>query len=114
MLSKELFIKYIESHKRFETSIKELSTILTGDEYNIFDAKFPREEATMLDLFIKSHFTIAGCDLVYWWMYEPTVKIIYINKLDLFPDEKELKVDVTDIEDLWDYMVKNKEDYFVL
>lgn len=73
------------------TGIHLIDSDLITDSYNIFDAA------------IALSFTEEGQDLVFWWLYEDVPKIIYIE---------ETKIDVEDIEDLWNYMMDDKETYF--
>lgn len=73
------------------TGIRLIDSDLITDSYNIFDAA------------IALSFTEEGQDLVFWWLYEDVPKIIYIE---------ETKIDVEDIEDLWNYMMDDKETYF--
>ena len=73
------------------TGIRLFESDLITDTYNIFDAA------------IALAFTEEGQDLVFWWLYEDVPKIIY---------NKETKIDVEDIEDLWKYMIDDKETYF--
>lgn len=73
------------------TGIHLIDSDLITDSYNIFDAA------------IALSFTEEGQDLVFWWLYEDVPKIIYIE---------DTKIDVEDIEDLWNYMMDDKETYF--
>ena len=73
------------------TGIRLIDSDLITDSYNIFDAA------------IALSFTEEGQDLVFWWLYEDVPKIIYIE---------ETKIDVENIEDLWNYMMDDKETYF--
>lgn len=73
------------------TGIRLIDSDLITDSYNIFDAA------------IALSFTEEGQDLVFWWLYEDVPKIIYIE---------DTKIDVEDIEDLWNYMMDDKETYF--
>lgn len=73
------------------TGIHLIDSDLITDSYNIFDSA------------IALSFTEEGQDLVFWWLYEDVPKIIYIE---------ETKIDVEDIEDLWNYMMDDKETYF--
>lgn len=61
----------------------------------------------LFDMFIESHFTDEGYDLIFWWMYEDVPKIIYQNTI--FGKEE---INVENIEDLWKYLISEKELYF--
>ena len=63
------------------------------EEMGYYIAEMPIVDMTsqLLDVFIKSHFTEKGTDLVYWWLYENVIETL---------------------EDLWDFMITNKDTYF--
>lgn len=63
--------------------------------------------SNMFDNFIYSHFTEEGSDLIFWWMYEDVPKIIYQDTIF-----GEVETNIEDIEDLWKYLISNKEIYF--
>ena len=54
----------------------------------------------LFDNFISSHFTLAGCDLVYWWLYESVPKVIYETVTpDIFTkDSKKIEINVEELE----------------
>ena len=68
----------------------------------------------MWDQFMYSHFTEEGSDLINWWKFEDVDHIITETvSPDLFYDgEREIEIDVEDVEDLWDYMINHQNDYF--
>ena len=63
------------------------------EEMGYYIAEMPIVDMTsqLLDVFIKSHFTEKGTDLVYWWLYENVIETL---------------------EDLWDFMITDKDTYF--
>lgn len=63
--------------------------------------------SVIFDNFIYSHFTDEGCDLIFWWMYEDVPKIIYQDTIF-----GKVETNIEDIEDLWKYLISNKEIYF--
>lgn len=80
----------------------------------IYDSEFGNEILTLFDNFISSHFTLEGCDLVYWWLYESVPKIIYETVTpDIFiKDCKVIEINVEELEALWKYMERDKKLYF--
>lgn len=119
MLDKEIFKKFITSYQKFYSGIERLETAITGNTYDIFlmETDWGIAAGEMLDTFLESHFTDDGIDLVTWWMFEDVDKVIYEKpqQLDFFieEDNKERTVPVETIDELWNYMVKNKEFYFL-
>ena len=76
------------------------------EEMGYYIAEMPIVDMTsqLLDVFIKSHFTEKGTDLVYWWLYENVEKVITL--------ENNEKVYIETLEDLWDFMITDKDTYF--
>lgn len=117
MITKEQFIKVIEFHSIFEKGVHRIEEALGGKPYSLtglWESDWITGHSKMFDLFIESHFSESGCDLVFWWYYEDVPKIIY-EKIDsnLFDKEKEVKINIKSIDDLWTYMIKHKEEYFL-
>ena len=90
---------------------------ISGTKYgcNLFECTWYQDVGEMLDLFLASHFTDDGQDLVSWWLFEDVDKVIYEKtKPDLFDsNEGEIEISVKTLDELWDYMFKHKEDYFL-
>lgn len=117
MITKKLFIDFISKYQNFDKGIERIGEALTGKTYHsldLYECDWIDSVGYLLDIFLESHFTVEGCDLIVWWMYENVDKII-TQKVDpdLFNGESELTYDVENIEDLWDYMIKYKSDYFL-
>lgn len=116
MITKEQFIKFITEYKNFEEAIDRIDQAVSGRNWglNLFECDWYNSVGTMLDTFLNSHFTIDGCDLVNWWLFEDVDKLI-TQKVDpdLFNGESEIEYDVEDIEALWDYIQKYKNDYLL-
>lgn len=110
MISKEKFTEYILNYQAFEQAISRMEEAFSGRKYgcNLFDCDWVDSVGKMLDIFIESHFTETGGDLIYWWMFEDIDHIIY-QKIEnnLFENEKEIKIDINNIENLYDYLLKN-------
>lgn len=114
MITKEEFAKYIESYQEFEQAMDRLETAIAGRKYvcNLFESDWYGAVARMLDIFIDSHFTDDGQDLIDWWLFEDVDHIITQKvESDLFTEDRKIEYDVNSIDDLWDYLMLYKEDY---
>ena len=116
MLTKELFFKFINEFKIFDEAVERLEIAISGRKYgcNLYDSDWYNSVGIMLDTFVESHFTNDGQDLVSWWLFEDVDKII-TQKVDpdLFNGASEIEYNVNELEDLWNYMVEYKKDYFL-
>lgn len=99
--------------KEFKSAVDSLSkinnyiNILEKAGINISETDLVQESWKLFDMFIDSHFTEKGCDLVYWWIYEDVSKVIY---QDTFFGKEEINVE--DINDFWSYLKSYNEIYF--
>lgn len=115
MISKDCFIKYIEQYQRFSKAFERIEEALMGKKYssNMYESDWYDSVGAMLDIFLNSHFTEEGCDIINWWMFEDVDHIIYQTvDSDLFNGRTEIQHDVNNIEDLWNYLLKNKKELF--
>ena len=96
MITKEIFVEFINNYKYCDNLIDTLNNMLT---VNFYDSKYVNAVGRMLDLFVDSHFSEEGSDLIYWWLFESVKKVIYDN------DDKE--IELSTVEDLWDYLENN-------
>lgn len=115
MITKEEFVKYISLYQKFNESVERLERSITGrnDMYFIYETDWCEAVGKMLDIFLESHFTEDGQDLITWWLFEDVEHIIEQTvDPDLFHGKSEIEYNVEEIWDLWDYMVKYKKDYF--
>lgn len=110
MITKEEFVKFIQSYIEFQESVDKFDMAITGKNHPsiLFETKWYDAVGKMLDSFLDSHFTEEGVDLICWWLFEDVNHIIY-SKIDndLFDSEKEVEIDVNHIEDLYNYLIKN-------
>ena len=117
MITKEEFIKYISEYQEFEKAIDRIERALSGKSFfrvDLFECDWWESVGIMLDVFTESHFTSLGQDTISWWLWEDVDKVIYETvKPDLFNgEEKEIEIDVSTLEGLWNYMINHKNDYF--
>ena len=115
MITKENFIDFIKSYREFESGIKRLEEAISGKPYGccLYESDWCEAVGKMLDVYVDSHFTEVGLDLVFWWLFEEVDHIITQNTTpDLFNGKDKIEYNVNSIDDLWDYMIKFKKDYF--
>lgn len=116
MVTKEEFVKFIQAYEEFEEGIDNLGKFLSGDRLyrvNLWDSNWVDAVCKMWDNFMYSHFTEVGIDLINWWKFENVDHIItQTMSPDLFNGKSEIKYDVNNIEDLWNYLTKFSSDYF--
>lgn len=114
MINKEQFIKFITNYQEFYEGIDRFEQAITGKRFtcNLLETDWGDAVGKMLDSFLESHFTTDGTDLITWWLFEDVDKIIY-QKVDpdLFNGEEEVEYNVENIEDLWKYIIKFKEEF---
>ena len=111
MLTKELFTKVLSSYNNFSNAIDRISIAITGTNYNcdIVESDWYEAVFQILEGFLKSHFNDNGIDLIYWWLFELTDKVITYKKVD----GNTVDVDLTTMDNLWTYLISFKEDYFI-
>lgn len=104
MITKELFIEQIKLAKEYD---KYLDSIDNNLKIDLFETPLHEIPMKMFDIFIESHFTDEGQDLIYWWMWEDVPKVLYFDTIF-----GESKIDLENIEDLWRYLESDEELYF--
>ena len=100
MINKEEFTEYILNYQAFEQAISRMEEAFSGKKYgcNLFDCDWVDSVGKMLDIFMESHFTETGSDWVFYYLFE---------------DEKEEHYEFNSLEELYDVMLKFKNDYFL-
>lgn len=108
MITKEQFINFVTSFQEFQAAIERFEEALGGKRaYSnicLFECDWYQAVDKMLTEFAVIHLTEAGSDLLYWQMFDDVDHII--------TEEDGTTVDVNSLKDLYDYMIKYKEDYF--
>ena len=116
MITKEQFLEFVHQYQAFNDAIGRIETALSGrhNGCNLYDSDWYNSVGLMLDIFLESHFTDDGQDLVNWWLFEDVDHII-TQKIfpDFFTERSEIEYDVNELEDLWNYLIKYKEDYIL-
>lgn len=100
MITKNLFIRLLESVKSFSNTV---DTLYNNYHIDLAYSPFCDSFYDLVNLIYTMAFTDAGKDLVDWWLFEDVEKYIYFNG--------EVIDDLTKAEDLYDYMVKDAEIY---
>lgn len=116
MITKEEFTKYLTQYQIFEKAIDRLSEALSGSKYGLplFETDWGEAVGEMLDTFIDSHFTIDGADWITYYLFEDIEdKLVEITKpADMFNKEKKIEYHLNSLDELWDFLLTDKELYF--
>ena len=116
MITKENFIKFIQSYIEFQESIDNLDKAITGKNYPtiLFETKWYDAVGKMLDSFLDSHFTEYGIDWIFYFLFEDTDnKAAYIKQEgDMFNEEKEIRYSLESADELWNFLLTDKKLYF--
>lgn len=115
MITKELFVKFLSQYQIFNAAFERIEEALMGRKYNsnLYESDWYDSVGTMLDLFLESHFTDNGQDLIDAYLFEDC-REFWINKdKTLFEDKKEEHYEFNSLEELYDVMLKFKNDYFL-
>lgn len=115
MINKEEFIDFIKNYQNFVDKISKFDMSITGKSYPsiLYETDWYKSVDDMLDIFLFSHFTDEGFDLICWWLFENVDKIVYIKKeKDIFNEEEEIKYDLNKLEDLWNFLLMDSKIYF--
>jgi len=115
MITKELFVKYLNQYQRFNTAFERIEEALMGKPYssNLYESDWVDSVGYMLDIFLQSHFTEEGQDLIDAYLFE-NCREFWVNKdKTLFEDKKKEHYEFNSLEELYDVMLKFKNDYFL-
>lgn len=111
MISKELFVKFLEQYQRFNKAFGRIEEALMGKQFssNLCESDWYDSVGYMLDIFLESHFTEYGCDLINAYLFE-NCKEFWQTK---FKNEEEEHYTFDTLEELYDVMLKFKNNYFL-
>lgn len=115
MISKELFVEYLEQYQKFNEAFERIEEALMGRKYssNMYESDWYNSVGIMLDVFLESHFTESGCDLINAYLFEDCKEFWIDKEKTLFEDKKEEHYIYETLDELYDVMFKFKEDYFL-
>lgn len=116
MITKEEFIKFVQSYIEFQESIDKFDMAITGKNCPtiLFETKWYEAVGRMLDSFLDSHFTDYGIDWICYFLFEDVNdKAAYIKQEgDMFNEEKEIRYSLESADELWDFLLTDKKLYF--
>ena len=111
MISKEIFIEYLNKYQLFDNKIEKIEEIFGG---YIFESDWVDAVGHMLDIFLDENFTNEGKDWIYYALFEDVDdKAAYIKKdKDIFNKEEEIRYPLDTLVDLWNFLLTDKQLYF--
>lgn len=116
MITKEEFVKFITEFQSFNKAIDKIEKALTGRSYSctLFESDWVTSVEKMLDIFIESHFTDKGIDWICYYLFESIDdRLVTITKsADLFNKEEKIEYHLNSIDELWDFLLTDKNLYF--
>ena len=116
MITKEEFIKFIQSYIEFQDSVDNFDKAITGKSYPsiLFETKWYEAVGRMLDSFLDSHFTDYGIDWICYFLFEDVNdKAAYVKQEgDMFNEEKEIRYSLKSANELWNFLLTDKNLYF--
>jgi len=116
MISKELFIKYLEQYQKFNKAFERIEEALIGKKYssNLYESDWFESVGCMLDLFLESHFTEEGADWVSYYLWEDVDdKAAYvIQDKDIFNEKREIRFPLNTLDELWEFLLTDINLYF--
>ena len=116
MITKEEFTKFIQSYQEFQEGIDRLDMAITGRSYPtiLFESDWFDSVGRMLDIFLDSNFTSVGVDWITYHLWENVDdKAAYVKQdKDMFNEEKEIRYPLDTIDELWDFLLTDKNLYF--
>jgi hypothetical protein len=114
MITKEEFTKFITTYQNFEKNIDRLFYAFTGSKNNFMDCDWIDEVNKLLEATIHSHFTEAGSDWIFYYLYEPIKdkKVIITKSADLFDTEQKVEYHLNSIDELWEFLQTDIKTYF--
>ena len=116
MITKEEFIKFIQSYQEFENSVDRFDKAITGKSYPsiLFETKWYEAVGRMLNSFLDSHFTDYGIDWICYFLFEDVDdKAAYIKQEgDMFNEEKEIRYSLESADKLWNFLLTDVKAYF--
>lgn len=99
MITKELFIKFINNAKAFDKELDRWHDF----GIDIFELPISDYAWKMYDCFLEENFTSDGIDIINWWMFE---KYMIPNKPNELYDSNNNVIPTNTIEELWE-CIKN-------
>jgi len=116
MITKEEFTQYITEFENFDEAVDRIERALSGSKWgcNLWESDWYTSVSKLLEIFVDSHFTDKGADWVYYYLFEDIDdKLVTITKpKDIFNEEQKFEYHLNSIDELWDFLLTEKEEYF--
>jgi len=116
MITKEEFIKFIQSYQEFENSVDRFDKAITGKSYPsiLYETSWYEAVGRMLDVCLSSYFTDEGLDWIYYYLWEDVDdKAAYVkHEGDMFNEEKEIRYPLDTTDELWNFLQTDIKAYF--
>ena len=115
MITKELFVEFLEQFQRFNSAFERIEKALMGNQYssNLYESDWYDSVGYMLDIFLESHFTEFGCDLINAYLFDDCREFWADVDKNLFEDKRQEHYVFDSLSELYDTMLKLKNDYFL-
>lgn len=102
MITKEEFLDFINNYQSFEAAIDKIDRFVFENSYQTFwESSWCEAVGKMLDIFLKSHFTDDGCDIINFQLFEADEDGQKITEKE---DNKEITYYLRTMEDVWNYI----------
>jgi hypothetical protein len=115
MITKEQFIRFLKNYQTFQTAFNRIDEALMGKKYssNFYESDLYESVGMMLDIFLETHFTNKGCDLIAAYLFEDVTEYYYQKPQTLFEESKEVMYCFETLDELYDVMLNFREDFFI-
>lgn len=114
-MNKKLFVEYLTTFNNFDNAIGRLGKAFIGDFYSdlIYETDWYEYVGKMYNIFLQSHFTEYGIDLINAFLFEDCREFWVDKDRTLFEDKKKEHYTFDTLEELYDVMRIFKEEYFL-
>lgn len=114
MITEEKFIRAIAKYNEFTKGVEALSQVVCDSKYSIYETKWIDAVGQIFDIFVDSNFTDKGADWIFYYLFEdPDDKAAYVKQEeDMFNEEKEIRYPLNTVEELWNFLLTDKNLYF--
>lgn len=116
MITKKELHDFIEQWNKFDDGIHRMEEAISGNPYgcNLVESDWYTAVDQMLNIFLNTHFTDAGVDWIIYFMFELVEdKRAWVQKeADMFNEESEIEYSLNTFDELWDFLITYKKEYF--
>lgn len=117
MITKKELSKFLDHYGIYNSAVTRIGKAISGSPYhymNLFETDWGDAVENMLYAFLESNFTEEGIDWITYYLFEDVedhVVTVTISE-DLFYKEHEIEYHLNSVDELWDFLLTNKELYF--